>query len=499
VFQLEQQRLHETNVVVAKSVLLEKLARGGYRPRFMKRFAWIALTLVAGCHSNKPAAISPRAFNPSAAPALSAPVPTSLPREEHPLATIQKPAPIYNQLTLPAPKMPGATTQPVAASSNSAATGISPTVQDVIQSPDIAVTRGMQTTRPGESLGTYLTLGGVVAEVNGIPIYADKVVRTLAPVLAARAKELNQRQYEEAAFRLVTSQIRAYEQAELEFAAADRVLDESDKKLARNLTVAWRAKLITDSGGSVELARQKIEADGKKFDEVVNEQYRVFVSQLYYEKKVLPRITISATDMRRYYDANVKTEFTEYDQAQFRLIRVDPAELGGNGPALTRAQEIHDRAVRGEDFANLADTYNKAGSLLQRNKGDVGMIQRGGFALEDVEKAVWELQPGHITPVVKEKDGCFYIAKMETRKNAVVHPFEDQDVQNKIYRAMRSRQLINMREQNVEKLTRDAVIRDMTSTGDVHMIDSAMDMAMQRYAVWAGGGEIQNSKFKIQN
>jgi tetratricopeptide (TPR) repeat protein len=452
----------------------------------MNKRALMVLLVVAGCQSNKPKAISSRAFN---APAASSP--TSLPREEHPLATVQRPSPIYNQLTIPAPKMPGAASQPLASSgppltnNDATAAGISPTVQDVIQPPDIAVTKGLPATKPGESLGTYLTLGGVVAEVNGVPIYADKVVRTLAPVLAARAKELNQQQFEEAAFRLMLSQIRAYEQAELEFAAADRVLDENDKKIARNLTVAWRAKLITDSGGSVELARQKIEADGRKFDEVVHEQYRVFVSQLYYEKKVLPRITISATDMRRYYDANVKTEFSEYDQAQFRLIKVDPAELGDNSAAITRAQEIHDRAAKGEDFAHLAETYNKAGSLLQRTKGDVGMIQRGAYALENVEKAVFDVQPGQITPVVKEKDGCYYIAKLETRKNAVVHPFEDEEVQSHIFRQLRGRQLLNMREQNIQKLSKDAVIRDMNTTGDVHMIDPAMDMAMQRYAVWA--------------
>ncbi len=451
--------------------------------------------VIAGCQSSKPKAISTREFNP---PATSAP--TSLPKEEHPLATIQRPSPIYNQLTIPAPKMPGATSQPLAASgppvvanNDATAAGISPTVQDVIQPPDIAVTKGLPATKPGESLGTYLTLGGVVAEVNGVPIYADKVVRTLAPRSSRRARrELNQQQFEEAAFRLMLSQIRAYEQAELEFAAADRVLDENDKKIARSLTVAWRAKLITDAGPDpVELARGAEDPLKPTWSQirrrVVHDQYRFFVSQLYYERKSCRASRSTPTDMQRYYDANVKTEFSEYDQAQFRLIKVDPAELGDNSAAITRAQEIHDRAAKGEDFAHLAETYNKAGSLLQRNKGDVGMIQRGAYAMENVEQAVFDVQPGQITPVVKEKDGCYYIAKLEIRrKNAVVHPFEDAEVQTHIFRQLRGRQLLNMREQNIQKLSKDAVIRDMNTTGDVHMIDPAMDMAMQRYAVWAG-------------
>ena len=49
--------------------------------------------------------------------------------------------------------------------------------------------------RPARRFGGYKTLGGVVSEVNGNPIYANKVLRQLTPELAARAPDMDEPQF----------------------------------------------------------------------------------------------------------------------------------------------------------------------------------------------------------------------------------------------------------------------------------------------------------------
>src|SRR5204863_652566 len=45
----------------------------------------------------------------------------------------------------------------------------------------IAATPSRGAAAPGVSSGQYMTLGAVIVEVNGTPIYADKVVNQLTP------------------------------------------------------------------------------------------------------------------------------------------------------------------------------------------------------------------------------------------------------------------------------------------------------------------------------
>src|SRR5512133_1419076 len=74
----------------------------------------------------------------------------------------------------------------------------------------------------GASLGGFKTLGGVVSEVNGNPIYANKVLRQLTPELAARAPEMDEQQFRALATQEINKRIEDLVKSELVFGAADR-------------------------------------------------------------------------------------------------------------------------------------------------------------------------------------------------------------------------------------------------------------------------------------
>lgn len=335
-----------------------------------------------------------------------------------------------------------------------------------------------QPPRVGHSSGVAMLIGGVVCEVNGTPIYADKVLASIIKPLAAHARQFDERSFRAYALREIEKQVNVLIGAELEFAMAQQNLDSREKQYAELATARWRQEQITLAGGSLENAKARAAADGYEFDEKVADEFRTNMVRVYYQKKIFPKAQVRADDMRRYYNQNLKTEFTQLDEAQFRVIKIDIAKTGGEPQAQDKIGNLHQRAKRGEDFSALAASMNDD-PMLMRAAGEVGWVQRGAYKLEALEAAVWKIQPGEVTEVIRIGD-AFYIAKLENRKVGRVQPFEEQAVQEKITEALRTPQIVAMRSAQQQVLLKDAIIYP-----DPPDFAPVLEMAMQRYAQWA--------------
>jgi len=361
-------------------------------------------------------------------------------------------------------------------------------VSDVVQNEVRSSNPEGPSTRPtvGGASGQYVALGGVVAMVNEQPIYANKVLRTLDPILAAKAKELDFERFRAAATTEVGRQVQEFIRSEVEFAAAQKNLSQEDQKFADVLTMQWRQRKITDAGGSLELARKRAEADGNSFDEICKEQYRLFMTQIYYQKKVIPRIQVTADDMRHYYDSNRDKLFTEHDQVKFRLIKVDVRLSGGGdrGKALEKAKDLHAKAVANPtNFAELAKTNDDA--MLMKKGGLIDWVDKGAYAIDAVSDAVFKGNPGEVTELI-DAGRAFYIAKVEDRRIGRTLPFEDESVQDKIRTTLRSEQFRTLRDSIQEQLKGEALI-----SINQEMMTTAVDMAMQNYSQWNAGASLR--------
>jgi parvulin-like peptidyl-prolyl isomerase len=220
---------------------------------------------------------------------------------------------------------------------------------------------------------------------------------------------------------------------------------------------------------------------------MVKEQHRVFLSQIFVQKKVYPRVQITAQDMREYYQANLEREFTEHEQMRFRIIRIDPANVGGKEAAIQRVKDIQERAAQGFDFAELARTYN-TDSALARTGGLSDWTDRGAMRAQKLEAELLKIQPGQVTQqFVQEDDGSFYVAKLEDRRLGRVAPFEDPAVQDRIYATMRAEQLRSLLSEYAGELEEQAIVepRSRDPNGYDPMLELVVQMAMQRYAQWA--------------
>src|SRR5690606_18611886 len=157
-----------------------------------------------------------------------------------------------------------------------------------------------------------------------------------------------------------------------------------------SLTMAWRNRRITEAGGSLQQAIQQAYTVGEDFDIQLEEQYRTFMTQVYYQKRIIPRIQVSGEDMRAYYDRHLNDQFTEFDEARFRVIKIDPAKMEPRGAADDRISTMRQQVASGSaDFATLAGQINHDTYLAARG-GDVGTIQRGAYVIPEVEEAVWK-------------------------------------------------------------------------------------------------------------
>ncbi|HUB25250.1 MAG TPA: peptidyl-prolyl cis-trans isomerase [Tepidisphaeraceae bacterium] len=340
---------------------------------------------------------------------------------------------------------------------------------------------------PSVASGEYLPLGGVVAEVNGTPIYINKVLRMVEPGLKNDASQMQPDQFVESARAHIVDAIEVLERDELQYAAAADSLDTSDKKEVNDLTTAYRQTLITQAGGSVEMARRKAAADGDDFDELIHDQYRKYMILLYWQKNYFPLTEPSAEEMREYYQAHI-ADYSEPSEADFDMLQIDPALLGADTPnqdrqlAFSRAKQAHDRSVAGDNFATLFKEFNNDPDLAARTNGtgNMGVFQRGSFFNTQIEDAVWRLVPGQTTDVM-EINGNLYIARLDSRKIGIVHPFEDEDVQKQIRQTIESQRLSQLQNQKIDSLRQEAII-----TQHDEMVDTAVDMAMANYHAWNG-------------
>src|SRR5262249_51846170 len=143
---------------------------------------------------------------------------------------------------------------------------------------------------PSATNGEYLTAGGVVVIVSDTPIYADKVLRELTPMLSTEAKNLDSGAFQRLVVFQAQKKIADLIRTELLYSAAVESLAPEDKTFAEQRTMEWRKRQITEAGGSEGVARQKAKNEGWDFDEKVKDQYRQTMVYLLYEKKWRPRI-----------------------------------------------------------------------------------------------------------------------------------------------------------------------------------------------------------------
>ena len=439
----------------------------GSRIGIMWRLAWtgtlISLGLLCACGEDHPRPLSAEQFysnNPSETTALPG---TGEGGQLPSLDTQSRPP-------LP-PLSPGGVNEGVSESGSSPYPG-QPWGGYPSTRPTTLPSAGLAATQPAFQPGEYMTLGTVVAVVGDTPIFANDVISRDAPILKELAKEYDPERFQIAARQRIDDTTKELEYDQLQYEAAQKALDSSDRDLANRLTDQWRQREITEAGGSLEVARRRADAEGKDFEQQVEEQHRSFLIQIYQMRTVYPQVQVTPNDARKYYQAHLETEFSKPDKATVWIIHTDPSDLGDT-LALSKIEGFRKRGLAGEDFTAMAKLQDSEVFTEPHT------IERHSFALMKVEDTIWTMTPGEISDVIQDRGG-YYIVKMVSLEKGGVQRFEDEAVQDQIRRTLRAEQMQRLNQENIARLLENAVIRT-----DPSMVDAAVDMVMQNYNKWS--------------
>jgi peptidyl-prolyl cis-trans isomerase C len=157
----------------------------------------------------------------------------------------------------------------------------------------------------------------------------------------------------------------------------------------------------------------------KQIDIMKNE----YLARTYIQKEILGKIKLTDKDYEAYYNAHKKEfENPEMVRARHILVAVKPnATEEEKKAALKKAEDILEKAKKGEDFAKLASEYSDDPGSKAKG-GDLGFFTAGSM-VGKFEQAAFTLKPGEISPVVETEFG-YHIIKVEERKAAEQQPYD---------------------------------------------------------------------------
>jgi len=175
--------------------------------------------------------------------------------------------------------------------------------------------------------------------------------------------------------------------------------------------------------GSAAEFEAALQESGVTEKELVEISRKDIVISSYIEAKIVPTITVSDEEIKKFYDDN-KAGLAEEPQvkASHILIGVDAAATPEvKAQAKEKAEAILKELKGGKDFAAAAKADSTCPSKEQG--GDLGFFGKGQM-VPAFEEAAFALNPGEISGVVETQFG-YHIIKLTEKKEATPPAFDD--------------------------------------------------------------------------
>jgi len=133
------------------------------------------------------------------------------------------------------------------------------------------------------------------------------------------------------------------------------------------------------------------------------------------ERDVRKRVVVKPSETLEYYNSH-KKDFEEPERSHLKNILIKPGENLSDEDARILAEKILGFLKAGEDFDVLALKYSQGPN--PDVGGDMGFIKRG-IMLKEIEDAVFKLDPGQLSEVIKTKLGYHIFKVVEKQPDTV--------------------------------------------------------------------------------
>jgi peptidyl-prolyl cis-trans isomerase SurA len=184
---------------------------------------------------------------------------------------------------------------------------------------------------------------------------------------------------------------------------------------------------------TMEDLEKAVEGQGLVWEDYRTQIRNSMLTQEVIRREVGGHLDIGSDEIKKYYDAH-KQDYNRPEQVALAEIFLStegksPEEIAA---VHTRADDLHNRLVKGEDFTALAKRYSQ-GSTAEEG-GALGEFERGQLA-KQLEDAVFGLEKGQFTDVIQTKTG-FEILKVVDHFQAGLQPLDkvEGEITNILYR-----------------------------------------------------------------
>lgn len=188
-----------------------------------------------------------------------------------------------------------------------------------------------------------------------------------------------------------------------------------------------------NSLSSMEDLEKAVEGQGIVWEDYKNQMRDSMLQQEVIRREVGGRLDIPSDEVKKYYEAH-KQSYNRAEQVALAEIFLSTEDKSPEEMAAvhTRADDLHNRLVKGEDFTTLAKRYSQ-GSTAQ-DGGELGTFERGQLA-KQLEDSTFGLERGQFTDVIQTKTG-FEILKVEDHYQAGLQPLDkvEGEITNALYR-----------------------------------------------------------------
>jgi len=190
--------------------------------------------------------------------------------------------------------------------------------------------------------------------------------------------------------------IKGEKKIDVNSAEAKKIIADSDTRV--------KELLVKNTVVLAEVKKRNIKYTKKEFEDAFNE----FVKRTGGEKEV-------ENNLKKYYGLTVQRFKSEFFVDTFLAGKLQNAfqnDKSLNADAEKKANEVLAKVKKGEDFAELAKKYSEDTSAAKG--GDLGFVKKG-MLVPEFEDALWKLQPGQTSELVKTVYGYHIIKLTEVK------------------------------------------------------------------------------------
>lgn len=184
---------------------------------------------------------------------------------------------------------------------------------------------------------------------------------------------------------------------------------------------------------SMEALQKAVESEGIAWEDYKTQMRNKLLTQEVISREVGGHMNFTTDEIKQYYDAH-QEEFNTPEEVFLASIFLSTDGKTPEEAAAVhqKADDLHNRIVKGEDFAQLATRYSEDDAAAQG--GNMGApFKRGGLA-KQIEDVVFAMNKGDVTDVIQVKTG-FEIFKVVNHFQAGVQPLAivTDAITNKLY------------------------------------------------------------------